>query len=62
MLDVPKVDKSLQAQCDARTLRSAEEIKANASRHRAAQAHAKKEIKQLEKVAKPASTRRAAKK
>jgi len=61
MLDVLKVDKSLQAQCDARTLRSAEEIKANASRHRAAQAHAKKEIKQLEKVAKPVGRRPAKK-
>ena len=57
MRGAPMVDKSFQAQCDAQTLRSAEEIKASALRHRAAQAHAKKEIKQLEKVAKPAGRR-----
>lgn len=47
-------DKDYQARCDAHTLREAEEIKASAARHRAAQAHAKDEMKKLEKVIKPA--------
>ena len=53
------MDKAYQARCDAHTLREAEEIKASAARHRAAQAHAKDEIKKLEKVAakKPAVKR-----
>jgi len=51
-------DKKWQASCDARTLREAEEIKANAARTRAAKAHIASEMKSMAKVvAKPTARR-----
>lgn len=52
--------KDFQARHDAHVLREAEEIKANATRHRAAKTHVQKEIKNMEKVVNGGASKRPA--
>ncbi len=49
---VTGMDKQFQTESDVRALRQAEEVKASPTRMKAAQKEAKKEVKELTKVAK----------
>lgn len=51
-MQVAKMDKKWQAECDLRTLIQAKEIQANASRLKAAQSAAREEAKKAAQVAK----------
>lgn len=51
VMAVPECDLDYRAEGDCRTLKSAQEIMADGKRHKAAKAHAAKEVRHLSKIA-----------